>query len=435
MRKERVLTAAATLMVVGLLGLGSAMWAFAEPPWQRFQDGSQARLEGITIGKAHAVVPGPNWRKEVCRLFPTVPAVRPRWTPTVINTPADTTLFWVLRQNQPGGPHREERVTVADEHGCESQAVSQSLETAPEPFSSGRVLCAYEARAFPRRGDRLFLRFYERSGGGPWEKTGQLAAGNPNPGRYPAWTPHPLPQERESEGTSFTLTRLITDVKPGRTLQAASEGEEAFTLARFRITRNGRVQRHWQPVRVRVSDAAGNDWQCFCYDPDPVGDEQEILLGEQLWSDESAWKLKVEFQRSSAFLPEEMWTVRNVPVPAGPHRNTFPGESTVRFQRRIELRRVAGAYANDPQDYTGLGFPEPSVHVRMAGTGEGVRVLLWKVREQCGSLLKVGRTYADNQGRFSWAVPDARPGSRVNLTFAIQKTRSVEYLAAPEWLH
>jgi hypothetical protein len=431
MRRHRLVSILVALLAV-LVGAG--LWALIapEPPFRRLPDGSTARLESVGYGTSHDVVLGKRWLK---LLHPVVsPSLRERlgvYTQEY-RTRQDTLVFWLLRRNKPQGPQVHERVTVVDEHGCESETAAGTLTTFPNNKLSDLHLDAYAASVFPRRGRTVALRLYERKGEGPWKRMAEFVAGNPTAGPHSVWTPDPLPVKKQQGDLQFTLTQLRTGVSIHQPSRAASDYEEKHTLARFRVTRNGKPSREWEPIEVHLSDATGNNWDALTFSPSQRRDEQEVLFHGGLWADEAAWKLGVEFQRNSGFRPEELWTVRNIRVPPGPQRNTFTQAAVRRHNATIRLRRVAGPYAGDPSDFTGFSYETYGAYVRVEPPTEGIRVSLVRATDEQGRIFQPFVPGWDREGRFGFGLEGLKGSKTVDLTFAIHKSRFVEFLAKPE---
>ena len=82
----------------------------------------------------------------------------------------------------------------------------------------------------------------------------------------------------------------------------------------FDIQQKGQSVTNWRPVRVDTSDATGNSIQGWINEYFQNGQAAEYFYQEGLWPDEPAWKLRVEFSRTSGFSDDEVWAMTNVPV-------------------------------------------------------------------------------------------------------------------------
>jgi len=426
-----VLFAGTGVLLCLMLAAGVAA-LLAEPALEHTQqlpDGSRLSLLGTTYGARHELVLGPRWQRWLYPLLQPGQRARLQWHAQQYQTDKDALLFWTLHQPGAQPPDAEQRVVAFDEHGCESEAAQQIYGGEPRP--EGRI-DAWEARAFPRRGQAVGLRIYWKGAGNRCARAAEFLAANPTPGPHPAWTAEALPATRAEGDLAFALTRLRTGVSPRNLERPARAGEPLWSAASFRITRRGHPAPEWEPIHVTLSDAAGNHWQPLATPHSGPGGEPSLAIWETLWRDESAWKLRVEFARRSAFAPEELWTVRGLPIPPK-DRNHFSQAIVRRFGTTIRLKRVAGPYANDPGDQTvGALYGTPSVWLQVDAPNQGVRVSLLRVTDDQGRPVTAGEMMDSFPGRFAAALPVRKGVKRVDLTFAIHRSRFAEFVAEAE---
>jgi hypothetical protein len=155
-----------------------------------------------------------------------------------------------------------------------------------------------------------------------------------------------------------------------------------------------------------------------------------------LWPDEPAWKLRVEFSRTSGFHNDELWTVQNVPLEPGCQQDLW------NFVRRDQTN---SAFAETTLNgfhlklFPAIKFTDQP---NMRGAIEGGLVVQTDLPLDEMRLTLVNAT--DDQGHeiksmnWGWSDNDYRFGLRelgsarsLNLTLALHRSRFVEFTAKP----
>jgi hypothetical protein len=297
----------------------------------------------------------------------------------------------------------------------------------PQSTHPEEALFAWEVLAFPRRGDPLRLRVEYREIGSPWVTAASFTLRNPARGPFPRWTATPLPATVRQGDLAFTLTDLTTDLDASDLPKAVREGD--WTRAGFRATRGGKPAPEWQPVDVMLSDATGNAWMPPDRFLDRRAAETRLLFGGRLCPAEPAWKLRVRFARRSGFAPEELWTVRYAPVVG---YDETPRTPIAAKRQGITLQlgpMVQYATYDTPDPVSALPY-RIGAEVVVSPVPADLRLtLLWATDEDGRQLIP--RWQADDRGCYDFKLYGRAPVRSVNLTFAIQRCRTVEFVAAP----
>lgn len=373
------------------------------------------------------------------------PAVAQRFGGEVYTqpAPAGSLVFWVRCQGPNPDAGWNLRASVLDEHGCTSRQATGNFSSMGSRGTS--VVNGWSFSAFPRRGRTLRLRLmqpgpdYSRS-----TPVGEFTVPNPAPGPYPQWTPEPLPATRRDGGLAVTLTRVLTDLPqeaagasgPMR-LRPLRPGEETWTRTTFRIEENGRASGRWYPVGLTVSDATSSTWQPGAYSyGGSVGAEAQphFAFEGSLWPDERAWRLRYEFSRKSGFAPDELWTVRDVPVPRKGQRVPL-GQSTPLGGTTLRLKAIAGPGGPALAE---MQFPSdgPQIGVEVVAPLQGQRLTLASAMDDRGHrLASLTPSGSSNSTYLFVLAPSDQParfqGARaLDLTFALHRSRYVEFTVA-----
>jgi hypothetical protein len=245
-----------------------------------------------------------------------------------------------------------------------------------------------------------------------------------------------LPNTQSDGDLDVTLTRLVFGAKSpyNRNPDAPDDPINQAVLAAFQIQQNGRTATNWQPAQVETSDATGNHitgWGNSHWE----NDEQVTLYQWGLWPDEPAWKLRVEFSRTSGFNDDELWTVQNVPVQAGHMQdfwnygrnrtNDLFAETTLNGSH---LRLYSAKQFTDQQNMR--GSIEGGLRVEANPMPQGMRMTLVRVTDDHGRELRpMSWSSGGNESRFG--LQELGNTKTLNLTLALHRSRFVEFMVKP----
>ena len=297
--------------VVSLLAAGIvavAVWWMGRPQTITLSDGTKLKLVAVTYGKHHNF-PGHS--------TPT----RARDRNQILDSTGDTLFVWIEQQHK-GNHWPNYQLLVYDRAAtaCAGHAMMTSRQIRP-----GDELVGMRLDAFPRHAGKFDLRIQEWNpqNGQQVVKKGFVIS-NPARGIFPRWTPGPLPNTQSDGDLDVTLNRLEFGAKTSypRNPTMPDDPMNKGVLAAFQIQQNGKTATNWQPAQVETSDATGNHITGWC-NSHWENDEEVTLYQWGLWPDEPAWKLRVEFSRTSGFHDDELWTVQNLPVEPGRQQDFF----------------------------------------------------------------------------------------------------------------
>jgi hypothetical protein len=190
----------------------------------------------------------------------------------------------------------------------------------------------------------------------------------------------------------------------------------------------------WHYVNAELSDATGNvlrsDW-----DSDMVG------FFDTLFPDETAWRLKLEVKRISGFSPEELVTFTNVPVPivgatiTNRMTKTFAG---VKFALQEFNRKPNPTNAREPVPT----IEQSWIHFEIHAPPHGVEVEVAQVRTdrgwniealsaKAGETLPIGFKGVPESAYSVFLKSIPANAKAVDITWVVQRTRSVEFMVKP----
>ncbi len=429
---------------VGIIGLllaamvgGSLMMEREEQRRRvrRLPDGTVLTLSKVTFGKKH----------EFKRLR--LQWAFPPWfiVDNSMTTDTDTLIVWFAYCAPASATPRDVPLEcdVLDEHGCHFPSLPLGF------FSSlhmpGEVgIESVELRGFPRRSERFRLRLYEWRRNTQRRKTlTEFIVPVPAAARkvFPQWQPEPLPATKHAGDLSVTLTGLSWEL-------GSNEWVMLSARPQFQFAQNGEPTREWEESGITFADATGNS----CYE---VG----------LCRYEPAWKLRARFFRTdnARFSPDETW-ITKVPVPKPNTAKVLSGSRTIQGVK-VELlaiggkgkvsyshRKAKGIHEEESthSEEEGIKFAvnmttrkgavittvkaaSPHVAVRAYGLTENHHITLQATDERGRRVQVVAHVLSSHSDgeRHYWFLKPSPNAQTLRLTFAVHKSRTVEFFVQP----
>lgn len=254
----------------------------------------------------------------------TAPGYEDLATANRIYTGEDTTVVWVEAEHKPGQwPDYE--LLVYDE--AKTAGVHTGKSTSSR-VKDGVDFQGFMLPAFPRRDSRMIVR--AKPYDGP-VGDGQFVVTNDLKGPFPEWMPEALPITKSDGDFEVTLTNFVACVPvpqtkgaypwgPDRGLPPDDPGNQCVQIG-FDFRQNGRAVTNWYPRLITTTDATGNkltSWIAGWSDtyPPKRKENRGYYYRSGLWPEE-AWKVRLEFTRSSGFDSNEIITFTNLPVKSG----------------------------------------------------------------------------------------------------------------------
>jgi hypothetical protein len=401
---------------------------------QRLPDGSTLALLGVTYGSTQRFLTGSWWQKLLWPVVP--PPLREKLDSVLEFTPSDappgSLTLWMQRQERGNVPPREQRLTTLDAHGCEMEIENQRGYSMDGPGSIYPEVWALDT--FPRRERTLRVRVYHRDAQQFWARAAEFQIRNPPPEPHPVWNPSRLPRSQRDRDVTVTLTRFQTNVRRYGRTGPVPPGETPWTRCTFRITRGGKPVDLRPIANMRILDPAGNLRGGYAYDYGPKDRETVLDIRGALCSRE-AYKLRTELTAQSPLTPEERRTVRNIPVPA-PDRMVPVNRQTTRGHVRVRLRAVIGP-GTRLHRLSGPPHAGPLVRIDApVDTRPFPRITLLEATDSRGrSVLDEAQAkFIVNDGpdgELYFGLKNLPGMKRVNLTFGIPRTYTVEFIAQP----
>jgi hypothetical protein len=418
-----------TWLVLGALALALAaiVWLAARDAGARrigLLDGREFAVKAVTFGTEHRYVHASAWARAIEPIIPNRFKSRLGIRTLAYKTEAPTLMVWAhwkfARTNA-----AINYASVVDRHDTESLSIHHQRASFLPRFEA---IMGWNFSNYPRRERAFRFRLYP-SGNSTSARLAELVIPNPAPTRAAPFDFRPLPQTTVDNGIEFALTELTVGGLMPKQWRLPYRSPAPWNIAAFRITENGNSSPSWKVDSLGLSDASGNQANCRFDSMLASAGEIRCRFTDVLWPDERAYKLTAEFVRTTNFVPEELWTAESVPVPTGRNR--------VRIAPNIELRGVKITSLELSPTVSGpaaAGALRPTAHLllRTLPPTRGIRPLLSHARDNRGQAVKFEEVSLLQNGTIWFALEISSNASNIDLTFAITRSRFVNFVAQAE---
>jgi hypothetical protein len=225
-----------------------------------------------------------------------------------------------------------------------------------------------------------------------------------------------------------------------------------WSCVTVQMIQKGRPAREWRLHGITLTDPTGNLLTAPHVYRGAKEGEWHFVGGGSLAPHETVWKARAEYTRIAGFSPADLWVVKGVPLP-GRGAIARSSATTALNGASLQLLGISGPGAAWSDDPTSAVSSKPSpyqagagpsdrwtVHVLAAMPGKeqwwgnGLWLSLVGATDERGRrAVAVGGTIeGDGRHHFELKVP---PGAkRLDLTFAMPKSRYAEFIASPSRL-
>ena len=426
MKLKIILWSVVLILIIGIAAV--AFWWLRRPQIITFSDDSKLTLLAVDYGKKHAP---PNVK---------APAGGTRARRgNSFNTPTDTLVLWVRQEHDPQ-QYANFQYYLYDKAGT-ACAVSYGYGGGGR---QGSEVVGIRFEAFPRRQGKFIVRVQEQGNGGPEMSDQKFVIRNPARKSFPAWTAEALPDTKQNDDFSATLTKLVAGAAMPyqRDQDDADDAANKGVQATFRAERNGNAATNWEPVSVVTSDATGNhvgggvaknDWQ---------DGNDTVVYQYGLWPDEAAWKLRVEFSQQSNFADSELWSAQNIPVEDGRQQDFYNYNNGRANTNSVFAETDLNGFhlkIFTPEQFTDAGqnsYLQGGLTIQVTPSlTEGMLMTLVKLTDdQTNDIMNMNQgTMGDGKSTtYHYGLRNFYGVTNLNLTIALHKSRFVEFTVKPE---
>jgi hypothetical protein len=291
------------------------------------------------------------------------------------------------------------------------------------------------------------VRVQENSNTGQEMSDQKFVISNPARGPFPAWTAESLPDAKDDDDLSATLTKLAygADSNMNRNQDNPDDPMNKGVQATFNVSYKGKPVTNWQPVSIETSDATGNHVNGNVNQNQWQDNDDLVTYQWGLWPDEAAWKLRVEFSKQSNFDDSEVWTVKNIPVVSGRQQDFWNFGN-----RRGAQTNATAAFAQT--DLNGVHlviYPATQFTDMNMGNGQmsgglhiqatpalpaGMRLTFVKLSDNQGGDIQNYNSGSSGNGKsitYGYQLQDIAGVTNINVILALHPSHFIEFTAKP----
>jgi len=425
-----LLAAVAFALIAGLL-------AWLMPGGERFDlqlaDGRTVSVLQTTYGTRHVYEEGSVLAKWVAKLAGPARAQRFGFRSHTTMTLTPGIVVWTAwMKSSSNRPPRY--ASLREVSGFETEPVFLSVETLSSDKT--RSVIAWRFENYPRRAESFEIRFHERSPPYRPDPLGALLVRNVPLTNFPPLGGQEPPVTVVEGGITFTLVKLSSGEALPPWRRGTESGLAPWTTATFEVKEHGRASTNWTIRRITATGATSNSFTVLY--PKVAMKDGRLTPGfvSVLWPDEPDWNLSVEFVGTRNFSPEDLWTLRSVPATRtnALFTTNFPASIQGGVQAGLSLQPAAmlpgaeGGYLRT----TDLGLSFTSLV-------SNLRVELTRAVDNHGRELKFGDgvylwPFSGPSGRYVAGLELAADTESVDLTFAFQQPRRIEFKVKPAFV-
>lgn len=437
------------LSIAGLMLIGLAGWVAVAihrlpsmPAWVTLPDGSSLRIIAVTEGTNHVIGSKlgnslDHWPGVFQSGAKRVLGQRALPEQKLVSASPEFVL-WLDRQTNKTGLLTVSAINYNAFLGDGSNFVSGG-EAYLNSFLIGSRLEQLHFPAFPHRDRIVTLNLYQQNAQGFHQLFASLPFTNPFYRDYPQWQSELLPATKRVGDLEVTLNAMETGHDSSVTTSWNKDGSVMtifginlagggnYTALRLKLKSLVNSNEVWRLTALQISDATGNNAKSSSMSWN--SQTQDIAFMPSLWLSETAWKIRLEFKRSEGFHPDELFTLKSMPL--GDLNQTTMVLLTTNIAgipltfdsilRRSPQTNQSWSYSQQST----MTFKHPAIP---AGIQMDLLHVMWDTGE---TNLAEGWSWSDNQHDYHFRkIPlEARTA---DITFAVQKTRFVEFIVKPE---
>ena len=467
------MTLIAVIALEAVFGGLWAIWQLPRPQFVTLPNGDRYRLAGVTWGTNHVE---PTLAARVARRIPlsltnVVQRVLGKHLGPITSFKTDEPSLFVwfqpLARSGQSSPLNRLSARLADQNGVTGNSpgvmvrgTQWAMIMSPAALA-GRGNAQYGAATFtvlPRRSPVLQCVLFEAAAQGVSREVGCVRFLNPVFGRFPQWQPETLPATKRVGDFEVCLEKLqhegfgasqgpdtLSPIGRASDYRTTLKGEKnVFTAFSLSVGSLSGTDERYQIVSSELSDATGNHIRGFLESypfltPMAGGtsriDSYGNVIDGVLWPDEAAWRLKVELKRDSGFSAPELVTFKGVPLLNEGAEDIIRLTNLVGGTQFVLSERVLIQNGRNPV--------RQRFQLEMASLPHSISLAWVKVTTDAGveaDASKPSWSQGYNPGRpeqnahFSsdFVLRSVPAGvTTVDITWAMHRTRTVEFLVAP----
>lgn len=383
-------------------------------------DGTELELRAVTVGTNHQFRLHPGWA-QFLRALPDL------WVNKIAGgtafeskTGQPTLCFWLVRR-APVSARLAQRPYLCDENGVGTYWTYRHVDSRIDPNTFVEHVLF---DTFPRRSKRLTLRFYATRPSDPKSPAPVAEFTVRNPFRSPAstWEPETLPVTRREGDRSFKLLEVKAGVNQTNPLAPPPTPLYGHVYLHCQVEQNGQPA-DWIVSLVRFSDSGGNS--VLVEGPtfrNYRSGNQGVVWDRFLFSDESAWRIDVQFLPYGPPRPDELHTLPAIPIADSAAQSRWiewrPDASDTRIMVRARRRsRPDGSIT----EFEATVAPD-----------QGDRLNLREVRDDTGGVYQPV-DFLGNRTSYRWDLALHPDATELTATFQLRRGHWETFVVQPEF--
>ncbi|MDB6067356.1 MAG: hypothetical protein JWR26_3564 [Pedosphaera sp.] len=405
-------------------------------------DGTSVRILAVTFGTNHVV--GTTMARMFARWPPvadilsTIPGLHNLGSVHSMTTPTPQFVVWLDQRTNGASAPTPGAVWFTAVLGDGSNFIS-GADTSLATGNSMSLIYPIQFGAFPRRDRELTLNIFQQDSKAVTRLCNSLSFTSPFAKSYPQWQAESLPATKRAGDLEVTLRNVETghDFSPSYTPRRGGGNTVTFGTNRFDgrnttvvylklqpLTNSSVI---WQVAGVELSDATGN--RTSNSSMNGAGGDGSFVFSPSLWPAESAWKLKLEVKKTEGFKPEELFVFKNVPLGELGRTNlidlaTNINGVTVTLQNLCRRAPMTNGSWSSSQ--------LSNFHISLSGLGAGTQLDLLQMVCDTGKTNHASSWTSSGDKRDYGFFEIPLTAQTVDITFALQQSRTVEFTVKPE---
>lgn len=293
---------------------------------------------------------------------------------------------------------------------------------------------------WPRRVERIELVILERDSNYKSVPVGSFQFDNPMQSTTAPWAPDARLTTKSAGDLKVTLLDFATGVGNSTTVwgtvggretiyKAAPTNEEPRALISVTFETPRGTNESWFMYDADLSDASGNHvgasgrWEM----------STNMVFDPVLWSDESAWKVKLHIKRKTGFSPRELVTFSNVVIPDPNTTNLVNLTNSVNKIETVLKHLIARPPLKDERSWSSSDLSLIRLeHTNLDDTNQ-IDLVSITVQPMGTNITTSGSSWSDDYREYilQSIPPNA---THLDFVFSVQKARFVEFNVAPNWI-
>ena len=399
-------------------------------PTHRLPDGREFSIVAVTYGTNHILEGGPPWARLIARLGSRSMASRFGYKSSGVYPSALPSVMVWTRWFSGNSNSAPQYASVADARGTETEPVAFLSTETVTPKRNGTYL-AWRFENYPRLQKEFTLRFYEhdlfriRA-----RREGEVLVRNPVLAANVSFTA-PAPPTKATNGTlETTLIGLRCGGPPPRRPLTAKNAIAPWAAAEFEFREKGQPTTNWIIKRIEAFGVNGNYFTGDRLAMEPEEGTRVAYFTGAFWQDEMDWKLVAEAVPTRNFPAESLLTLR-LPTKAFLH-DLFVTNLQV---ESYGLRNSRLSVAPDLTGSRGKATPDRHVafvRLNYAPAALDLYVDIASAKDDQGRELLISRSLASRSWSCEADLELLQTAEFVDLTFAIHRSRRLEFRVRPE---